>query len=288
MKHAYLIIAHNEFEVLQKLLLALDDERNDIYVHIDKKVKLIPNLYTNKSNLIVLDNRVDVRWGHISQIEAEYLLFEEAFKSEQNYSRFHLISGTHLPLKSQDKIHSFFDKQAEKEILSFLYTNSYEVNMKLGRYHFFLRHYRFGTEIQRRLSQLLWHILLQLQYMLHIQKKNIPNATIKANNWVSLTRGAVGYIISQKDIILRTFRRSFCGDEYFVPYLLVNSGNGFKIINSDILLYNDFQTDSNPRILTGNDYDFLVHSDYLFARKFSKSDIDVVDKIVEHVISMKR
>lgn len=29
--HAYLIIAHNEFEVLQKLIEALDDPRNDIY-----------------------------------------------------------------------------------------------------------------------------------------------------------------------------------------------------------------------------------------------------------------
>ncbi len=288
MKSAYLIIAHNEFRILENLIKCLDDKRNDIYIHFDKKLNHYPSLHTYKSNLYVLNNRIDVRWGHVSQIEAEYALFEEAFRSEQKYNRFHLISGTHLPLKSQDEIHSFFDKQAEKEILSFLYTNSYEVNMKLSRYHFFLRHYRFGNEIQRRLSQLLWHILLQLQYMLHIQKKNISNATIKANNWVSLTRGAVGYIISQKDIILRTFRRSFCGDEYFVPYLLVNSGNGFKIINSDILLYNDFQTDSNPRILTGNDYDFLVHSDYLFARKFSESDIDVVDKIVEHVISMKR
>jgi len=287
MKHAYLIIAHNEFEVLQKLLLALDDERNDIYVHIDKKVKLIPNLYTNKSNLIVLDNRVDVRWGHISQIEAEYLLFEEAFKSEQNYSRFHLISGTHLPLKSQDKIHSFFDKHAEKEILSFLYTNSYEVNMKLGRYHFFVKYYQYGSEMQRQISQLFWRILIRLQYLFHIQKKNIPNATIKANNWVSLTRKAVEYILSRKHLILKEFRRSFCGDEYFVPYLLMNSDKDFKLMNSNVLLYNDFQTDSNPRILTSNDYDFLVHSDYLFARKFSHKDMVIVDKIVGYLTSMK-
>lgn len=38
--HAYLIIAHNEFEVLQKLVGALDDPRNDIYIHFDKKVSV--------------------------------------------------------------------------------------------------------------------------------------------------------------------------------------------------------------------------------------------------------
>lgn len=39
MKHAYLIIAHNEFEVLSRLLQALDDVRNDIYIHFDRKLK---------------------------------------------------------------------------------------------------------------------------------------------------------------------------------------------------------------------------------------------------------
>ena len=34
MKHAFLIIAHNEYPVLEVLLSMLDDERNDIYLHI--------------------------------------------------------------------------------------------------------------------------------------------------------------------------------------------------------------------------------------------------------------
>ena len=38
-KHAYLIMAHNNFGILEKLLMLLDDQRNDIYIHIDKKVK---------------------------------------------------------------------------------------------------------------------------------------------------------------------------------------------------------------------------------------------------------
>lgn len=38
-KHAYLIIAHNNFEVLEILIKMLDYKHNDLYVHIDKKVK---------------------------------------------------------------------------------------------------------------------------------------------------------------------------------------------------------------------------------------------------------
>ena len=37
MKHAYLIIAHNEFELLKLLIDRIDDARNDIYIHIDQK-----------------------------------------------------------------------------------------------------------------------------------------------------------------------------------------------------------------------------------------------------------
>lgn len=63
MKHAYLIIAHHEFEILAKLLQALDDERNDIFIHFDRKVRRYPSFATEYANLFVLQNRIDVRWG---------------------------------------------------------------------------------------------------------------------------------------------------------------------------------------------------------------------------------
>ena len=72
MKHAWLIIAHNEFEVLRLLLEALDDDCNDIYVHLDQKVKEMPELSTVRSRLTVL-HAVDVRWGTVSQLRAEFL-----------------------------------------------------------------------------------------------------------------------------------------------------------------------------------------------------------------------
>ena len=38
MKFAYLIIVHTRFDQVAKLLELLDDEKNDLYVHIDEKV----------------------------------------------------------------------------------------------------------------------------------------------------------------------------------------------------------------------------------------------------------
>ena len=37
MKHAYLVIAHKNDYTFQTLLNLIDDERNDIFIHMDKK-----------------------------------------------------------------------------------------------------------------------------------------------------------------------------------------------------------------------------------------------------------
>ena len=62
MKHAWLVIAHNEFEILQMLLDALDHPEADIYVHIDKKVKEMPALHAGKS---VLQNTKDPAYNMV-------------------------------------------------------------------------------------------------------------------------------------------------------------------------------------------------------------------------------
>ena len=70
--HAYMIIAHRQFDLLAKLITALDDERNDIFVHIDAKVrdfdfekfKVLP-----KRSRIYFTPRSGVTWGDFSQVK---------------------------------------------------------------------------------------------------------------------------------------------------------------------------------------------------------------------------
>lgn len=66
-KHAYLIVAHSEPEILRVLVSLLDDVRNDIYIHIDKKsdIGIFKNVQTQYSKLIFLENRIDAKWGGI-------------------------------------------------------------------------------------------------------------------------------------------------------------------------------------------------------------------------------
>ena len=84
MKHAFLIIAHNEYPILEVLLSMLDDERNDIYLHIDKRAvalyQKIKGFKTKKAGFYLIEKSIKVYWGDISLVKAEYLLFETALK----------------------------------------------------------------------------------------------------------------------------------------------------------------------------------------------------------------
>ena len=98
----------------------IDDERNDIYLHIDlrstelyKRARL---LCTQKARLFLLPIRNKVYWGDISQVETEYLLLETAFK-QNTYAYYHLLSGVDLPIQTQDYIHSFFQINSGKEFV---------------------------------------------------------------------------------------------------------------------------------------------------------------------------
>ena len=77
-KHAYLIMAHNNFLVLNILLKSLDYEGNDIYLHIDKKVKNKPQIYAPEYSNLYMVRSKRIQWGGYIQIKCELMLMKEA------------------------------------------------------------------------------------------------------------------------------------------------------------------------------------------------------------------
>ena len=64
-KHAYLVMAHQRPDLLKKLLESLDDKRNDIYLHIDKKANedMNPSLFSTNESSLFLTKRIRVNWA---------------------------------------------------------------------------------------------------------------------------------------------------------------------------------------------------------------------------------
>ncbi|NGM64063.1 beta-1,6-N-acetylglucosaminyltransferase [Sphingobacterium sp. SGR-19] len=280
MKHAYLIIAHNEFEVLQQLLHALDDPRNDIFIHFDAKVKTLPRLRTAQANLYIVTDRVDVRWGHVSQIEAEYELLMEAYRCNPRYAYFHIISGVHLPLYGQDYIHAFFQSQNGKQLIPAMTINNFQMDLKMNRYNLFMPYFASVNKSTSRFAQIGWRLAQSIQRFFHIRRYNRSDYQY-GSNWVSMTDEAVRYLLSIRKQVLKRYKYTLCGDEFFVPTELSASGLGFTIAYSDRLLKHVIGN-AHAKVYTMADYGELVASGCLFARKFSAMDGEIVNKMVEH------
>jgi len=222
LKHAYLIIAHNEFEVLQRLALALDNENHDIYIHFDAKVKELPMLKVEKSSLFILKERVDICWGNITQLEAEYKLWQIAYENNE-YAFYHLISGQHYPLRSAFELYKYFSTYFGYSIFLPMYTYEEEIDAKIRRYNFFAKYMMSGkNRYSYKVGRFLWNMALKPQKIFNVRRyKN--ESFYKTSNWCSLTSDAVKYMLDNKENILLKYRHTFCADEFFVLSELMNS-----------------------------------------------------------------
>ena len=288
MKHAFLIMAHGSLELLEVLLSMLDDERNDIFLHIDKKSDMLDGhpLHTAKACLFVLENRVDVRWGDLSQIKAEYALMEEALHHGP-YAYYHILSGQDLPIKSQDFIHHFFEVHQGKEFVGINHGEEFEwdCRRKMMRYWLLTRYTRtrFGAwnAIIRRLNKYLAVLLGAV-----IHRPNMEFA--KGANWVSISQHCVEYIVSKKDFVMKRFNYTFCPDEFFLQTLVWNNPELRSALYSETDEYEgcmrliDWKR-GNPYVWTMADKDELLHSDRLFARKFDLRDREIIRFLSQHI-----
>ena len=290
MKHAYLILAHHEFDLLQCLLTALDDERNDIYVHVDRKVRNLPDLHIGRAGLFFTEDRVDVRWGDISVVEAEYVLFEEAIKKGA-YTYYHLLSGVDMPLKGQDEIHRFFERYRGKEFIGFSqYDYKTEVLRKVQKYHLFPRDFKKEqgrSAFAKRVLRFLW---LRLQDVAGYERhRNI--AFKKGTQWVSVTGDFLKHLVLMKADVLKMYNHSFCSDEIYKQTLCWNSLFRNRIYDAGDEAKSSLRKigwqDGKLQDWTMQDYDVLRTSDALFARKFNHKHIDVVHRLLNDLTTWK-
>lgn len=75
MKHAFLIMAHGNWDVLLSLVNKLDNEANDIYLHVDKKVHLPEKVKSQllevvRSSDLYFAKRIRINWGAIARLNA--------------------------------------------------------------------------------------------------------------------------------------------------------------------------------------------------------------------------
>ena len=260
-------MAHNEFGVLQRLISLLDAPESDFYVHIDRKVRTLPELSAGLGRLFVLEERADVRWGTVSQLKAELLLLDVAQKRGP-YAHYHILSGTHLPLKPIEELLPFYESHADEEILRLWTPDPGDADFKLRRYHFPIRDFKSPNPVLRWLCQHIWTAVIGVQKLLgirHLKKETF----YKADQWASVSETACRFLTEHRKEMLRKYRLAFCPDEYFLATELKKAGR-FSICDCPQLLYVQFEKES-PRSFPLSEYPVLQKTGCLWGRKFTES-----------------
>lgn len=274
-KHAYLVLAHQDFRMLDRLVSLLDDERNDIYIHVDRKVSVIPQIKVQYSKLFFLNNRIDARWGDYSLVEAELALFETSYKSG-DYSYYHLVSGVDLPIKSQDYIHSFCEKNNGKEFIGFA-NNVSVAELKWRTQHYFIFSRNFKSK--NHFIRVIRATFVKLQDILNY-KRSLDQIK-KGAQWCTITCDFVGYILQNKKKIYELFHHTYCPDELFIQTLCWNSDFRSRVfdLSEEFSGCRRFIKWDNGELkpLQARDISEMHASDAWFARKFSSLDKSLMD-----------
>ena len=296
MKHAFLIMAHNEPEILNLLLSKLYHEDNVCFVHIDKKVsygiKLKMCKIVEKYEGVIIDKPINVKWGNYSQIRCEMLLFEEAFEYPVNFDYYHLLSGVNLPLYPIQYIHRFFELHKGAEF--FVIINEDSIDEKAGferinYYHLYTCFGRRFTNILLRTGFAAFSIKIQKMIGVSRCKSDINFSVYKGSNWCSITHNAVEFLLSRKKDIFRRFKYTMCADEVYKQTIFMNSPFAkmrYVTSEDDRMKSNLREIDwsrGNPYTWKREDIALLSHSPNLFARKFSIHHRSVIDYIREHI-----
>lgn len=292
-KHAYLILAHTNFNQLRKLVKALDHPRNDIFIHVDAKAKdFDPDMLygvTKYSPLIILPKRIRVNWGGVSGIRAEYALLKEAIAAGC-HDYYHLISGMDLPIKPQNSIHDFFDAHKGKEFFN-LWKMRESTKIRFNYYAL------FPEGELHFLTRILNHIFKGLQMAIGF-KRNRDVEFHYGSNWRSITEDFAHYMLEKESWVMRIFRRTTLCDEIYSATLICNSPFKANLYNPEETATNKESNLSHMRLIdwtrgasirhpwtfVKSDLPMLEKSEHLWARKFDENvDPEIIDMIIEKV-----
>lgn len=280
-RHAYLIMAHDNWTLLETLLKLIDAPFNEIFLHIDSKSRDFNRKYflsLPKNAAIHLTKRHSVTWGNESQIKAEMELFKTAFANGP-FWMYHFISGSDLPLKSNEEIYDFF----EENHTNFIRTDdSGPWEWRLKTYINVFRSRWIPKPFRKRLNA--WSDIIQSKFRVNRLKKLRIQFPIfgYGDNWCSLTNGAIKELLDNSKKIKRMTRFTYCSDELYKQIILLNqpSDKIGSISNRQIRMIDWDGGGGHPKVFTSADFDSLMKSQCLFARKFDLAvDSAVVNRI---------
>lgn len=278
LKHAYLIMAHENIEQLQYLIGLLDHEQNDIFIHIDLKVNISEIIFKTKYSSIYVSQEYDISWGTYDQVQCELYLLNKA--SRRGYDYYHLLSGSDMPVKKISTIIDFFEEHNGKEFIDInMSTENYspEIKRRTRYYHFFtkLRH-SHRVKLYNDIFAIIDRVFIGLQIIFRINRDVYYSfKPYFGSNWFSITDRCAAFVLANESYVRKRFKWVNSCDEIFLQTLIVNSpflANCYKAdgkyCNLRYIEWNQTNGNAHPDIIDLSEWKRAVNSGCLFARKF--------------------
>lgn len=285
MKHAYLIMAHTNYQQLQLLVNLLDHPDNDFFIHIDKK-SFIGDLRVKAiDSKVTIFQEISVCWGTYSLVECTFRLIECASKAGR-YDYYHLLSGQDLPVRTLTEIIEFFANNEGKEFIGFVneaLKGKTEIARRAKYYHLFTRQRSsHKIEIFNKLFTLMERISLFFQICVGVDRNKKDDFRLAyGSQWFSITQRLAMTFFENEEKIRDRFRFVKCCDELVLQTLVENTE--FKdscygqAPHYDNVRFINWGGRKHPEIMRIPDVEEARKTDALFARKFDiKQDRDAI------------
>jgi Core-2/I-Branching enzyme len=277
MRVACIIMAHKEPQQIERFIKRFSLFPYDFYIHIDKKIDLGQfNYLAAIPNVRFVQKRIRVRWASYSFLHAVLQTFKEILGNGVKYDFISVMSGQDYPIKPVASMFQSLENNSGKNFISYDEDDEWwrHAISRISKYHFTNFGFRGRYRIQFFLNALLPSRKFPLPYKLY----GGPRAMC-----MTLSADCAAYIahfIESNKKLRRFIRFTWGPDEFVIPTLIMNSAFKSTAINDNFYYIDWSKGGVNPKTLTVDDYESLLSSDKMLARKFDiKQDPQIFDML---------
>jgi hypothetical protein len=265
---AYSLLVHRNPAQVCRLLDAIYAPEHAYAIHVDGRVssEVLPPLKSwaaAKPNVVFTES-ISCHYGTWSLVQAELNMAAELRRMSLDWTHLINLSGQDFPLAAQREVRAFLDNHPRASFM-----------LKIDPYE------RWSATVSARYRDvnLMWRGKMR---HLPIRRPGAPRVLwFGSSQWKILSREAVDHLLD--DPFARSLRGAFrfglVPDETYVPTVLFNSNLATSIV-PDYKRYIDWDVPIGPKVLRMDDFDKMLDSGALFARKV---DLDVDDELVRRL-----
>lgn len=287
MKQAVIILAHKNITHLKKILDFFDRDFY-FYIHIDKKSQISEDdisILQNNKNVVCVSKHFKVNWAGLNVLKSLLFMSKEVLKNK-DIEYVHAISGNDFPIKTNKYFKNLLINNKGKEYIEY-----FELPVKerdwgkdggMDRIWYYNLYDVFNAKTFS--GKIAIRSLLKIQKLLKI-KRNLPREIPKlfgGEMWWTLSYPCLKYVIDrteQHPYFIERLKYSSCAEEIYFQTIIMNSPFKANVVNNHLRYIEWNQRNGNkPANLDETDYEKLINSDAIFARKF---EYPVSEKLID-------